>query len=197
MERFEVKDLPLDGAKIVIRKPKWDDRGCFERMFCEEELITLLGHRRIVQINHSVTYKKGTVRGLHFQHPPNAELKLVSCIKGKIFDVIVDLRKGSPTLLQWHGEILAANTFKTLLVPEGFAHGFQTLDDDTELIYFVTSPYRPSHEDGLNPLEPRLNIPWPCEINTISERDSHFPFLDDGFEGITLEGNVTGQKETA
>ena len=138
----------------------------------------------VCQINHSFTRHKGTLRGLHFQHPPHAERKLVSCIQGEVFDVAVDLRADSPTFLQWHGEILSAQNQRSLYIPKGFAHGFQTLTDDCELIYLHSTEYQAQFEDGLNAHDARLNIDWPLSASEISARDQAFKPLSIDFKGL-------------
>lgn len=185
-ERFIIKHTQLPGLVILQRKPLGDSRGYFERLFCEKELKPILGNRRIVQINHSLTEKKGTIRGLHYQKPPYAEMKLVTCIKGEVFDVAVDIRKSSPTFLKWHAEILTQDNFKTLVIPEGFAHGFQTLTDDCEIIYFVTNYYSPNLERGLYPLDPYVDINWPLKVNLMSIKDSAWPLINEVFDAIDL-----------
>ena len=139
-----------------------------------------------MQVNHTLTAKRGTVRGLHFQCPPYAETKLVNCLRGEVFDVAVDLRQGSPTFLQWHAEILTANNHKTLLIPEGFAHGFQTLTEDCELLYFHTAAYQPSAEGGLNAQDPRLDIDWPTTVTELSARDAAYPLVTQEVIGMAV-----------
>ncbi|MFZ4792276.1 MAG: dTDP-4-dehydrorhamnose 3,5-epimerase family protein [Candidatus Competibacteraceae bacterium] len=182
--RFDLLATPISGLKLIQRQPLGDQRGYFERLFCADELQALLAGRGIAQINHSLTAKRGTVRGLHFQYPPDAELKLVSCLRGAVFDVAVDLRQGSPTFLHWHAEILSADNHHTLLIPEGFAHGFQTLTDHCELLYFHTAPYQPSAEGGLNVHDLRLNIGWPEAVTEWSPRDAALPGLTESFSGV-------------
>lgn len=171
MSRFVTVNLPIDGLKLIERQPIGDHRGFLSRLFCAEELREAGWIRPVAQINHTYTAKRGTVRGLHFQHPPHAEKKMVACLRGEIWDVAVDLRAGSPTYLQWHGEYLSANNHRALLIPEGFAHGFQTLGDDVELLYFHSVPYRAEAEGGLNALDPRLAVMWPLPVTEISRRD--------------------------
>lgn len=166
------------------RRPLGDTRGFFERFFCTEELREIFQARRIEQINHTLTAQAGTVRGLHFQFPPDAEMKVVSCVRGEVFDVAVDLRKGSPTFLKWHGEILSESNHRTLIIPEGFAHGFQTLTDNCEMFYLHTMPYRQSNEGAVNCADPKVGVEWPLPISQLSERDRNHPFLDDSFKGI-------------
>jgi dTDP-4-dehydrorhamnose 3,5-epimerase len=163
-----------------------DERGVFERFFCAEGLREAGLHKPIVQINRSLTRRSGAVRGMHFQYPPHAETKIVSCLRGEIFDVAVDLRAGSPTLLRWHGEVLSAANGKSLLIPEGFAHGFQTLTHDCELLYLHTELYTPEAEGALNAQDTRLDITWPRGISEMSDRDRSHPILEVAFVGVQL-----------
>ncbi len=182
--RFDVQSAPLSGLNVLVRKPLGDSRGYLERMFCVDELQDVFGARRIVQINHTLTQTRGTVRGMHFQHAPHAEMKFVSCLRGSVFDVAVDLRKGSPTFLQWHAELLSADNHKTLAIPEGFAHGFQTLTDDCEMLYLHTAAYAPGAEAGLSPKDAKLAIAWPLPIAEISPRDAAHALIADDFVGV-------------
>lgn len=186
MSRFDFIPAPLAGLMLVQRKTIEDHRGFLSRFYCAEEFRAAGISKPIVQINHTLTRNKGAVRGLHFQHPPHAEAKLVSCLKGKIWDVAIDLRYGSSTFLQWHGEILSAENRKSLLIPEGCAHGFQTLAEDCELIYLHTAAYHPEAEGALNVSDPRLNIAWPLPVGDLSERDHSHPFVSQGFSGIAV-----------
>lgn len=184
--RFDILDTPLVGLRILQRKPIGDSRGYLERLFCSEELQSLALGRHIAQINHTLTANRGTVRGLHFQRPPHAEIKFVSCLRGEVFDVAVDLRDNSPTFLHWHAEVLSADNHKTLVIPEGFAHGFQTLTDNCEMLYFHTHTYQPDAEGGLNAQDPRLAIQWPLQVGGVSPRDAGHPLLDENFSGVAL-----------
>jgi dTDP-4-dehydrorhamnose 3,5-epimerase len=186
MSRFDFIRTPLTGLMLVKREAMEDHRGFLSRFYCAEEFRLAGFVKPVAQINHTFTRERGSVRGLHFQHPPHAETKLVSCLKGKILDVAVDLRHESITFLHWHGEILSAENRKSLLIPEGYAHGFQTLTEDCELIYLHSSPYHPESEGALNILDPRLNIAWPLPINDVSERDRNHPFIDQNFQGLLL-----------
>lgn len=186
MSRFTISDLPLAGLKLVERQRLGDYRGFLARLFCAEELAEAGWNRPIAQINHTMTAHKGTVRGLHFQHPPQAEMKLVSCIKGEVWDVAVDLRPDSRSFLAWHAEILSAENGKALLIPEGFAHGFQALTDEAELLYCHSAAYAPGAEAGLNPVDPALAIAWPLEIAEMSDRDREHPLIGAGFVGVRL-----------
>jgi len=186
MSRFVLEKTPIDALHVIQRQPMGDERGYLERMFCGDELKPIIGQRSIMQINHTLTEKAGTVRGMHFQHPPHAEMKLVSCLRGKVFHVAVDLRKGSPTFLNWHAEVLTETNHKTFVIPEGFAHGFQTLTEDCELLYLHTAAYAPDAEAGLNALDHRLNIAWPMPIVERSVRDQQHAMLASEFSGLSL-----------
>ena len=186
MNRFEIQSTPLGGLRLLARKPIGDERGWFERMFCADDLRAVLDGRSIVQINRTLTSKAGTIRGMHFQRPPHAEMKLVSCLRGCVFDVAVDLRKDSPTFLKWHGVELGGEQPSTLAIPEGFAHGFQTLTEDCELLYFHTASYCQAAEGGVNPLDDRLAINWPMPVAAMSDRDRSHPPLNERYEGIAL-----------
>jgi dTDP-4-dehydrorhamnose 3,5-epimerase len=177
--------LPIAGANLVESARHCDARGAFMRLFCADELAEVIGARTVVQINHSRTTAVGAIRGLHFQHPPHAEMKLVRCLKGRVWDVMVDLRAGSPTFLHWHGEELSTQNARMMVIPEGCAHGFQVLDPDSELLYLHTAFYAPHAEAGLRYDDPRLGIAWPLPVTDISARDAgHAPIADD-FLGIT------------
>ena len=185
MSPFRLTQPPLSGLTLIERQPTGDQRGFFERLFCSHELKNVMGDRVVVQMNRTFTAKQGAVRGLHFQYPPAAEMKLVTCLQGEIFDVAVDLREGS-SFLQWHAELLSAGNFRTLVIPEGFAHGFQALTDDCELIYLHTARYDPKEEGGLSPLDPRLAIEWPLAISELSDRDKSHPMIDESFKGLVV-----------
>lgn len=184
--RFNIIDTPLKDLKIIQRSPIGDERGYFERLFCSKELMELAHERNIVQINHTLTTKQGSVRGMHFQHAPYGEIKIVSCVRGKVFDVVVDLRRGSPTFLQWYAHVLSADNHLSLLIPEGFAHGFQTLEDKCEMLYFHTAEYEPNAEGAVNAQDPMLAICWPLSITELSERDRLHPMLTHDFGGLIL-----------
>jgi dTDP-4-dehydrorhamnose 3,5-epimerase len=183
---FDTLQLPLNGLRLLQRKPISDHRGYIERLFCAEELSSFIPGKSIIQINHTLTTLTGTVRGLHFQHPPYAETKMVTCLRGEVFDVAVDLRQGSPTLLHWHAEILSAENHKTLLIPEGFAHGFQTLTDNCEMLYLHSMPYNAMSEGGVNASDPLLAIVWPLPFVQQSRRDSAHPLLKEDFQGLAI-----------
>ena len=173
--RFET--LPLAGAKLVHGEPIIDDRGYFERILCAEtfglhDMIATFPH-----INISSNRVAGTRRGLHFQREPYAEAKLIRCIAGKAFDVIVDLRKESATFGRCFATYLSAANHLSLYVPKGFAHGFQTLVDDTSLLYCISTPYSPSAASGISAVDPSLEIEWPAHPSMMSEADTRWPRL--------------------
>jgi len=155
-------------------------------MFCSRELEEIGLAKPIAQINYSITRKKGAVRGLHYQNPPHAETKIVYCMRGKVFDVAVDIRPESPTYLRWHAEELSPENRRAFCIPEGFAHGFQTLEEDTELLYLHTEFYSQPSEGALNVADSRLAISWPLAITEISERDRSHAFIGHAKPGMSL-----------
>jgi len=184
VKRFVVEDTPLAGLKRIQRRLLGDARGTLARLFCPDELAGAGWPGPVAQVNHTHTAERGTVRGLHFQRPPHAEAKLVSCLAGEVWDVAVDLRAGSPTFLRWHAERLSAANGRALLIPAGFAHGLQALSRDVALLYLHSTAYAPAAEGGLHPQDPRLAIAWPLPVRGLSPRDAgHAPVSDD-FEGI-------------
>ena len=183
---MNISDTPIAGLKVVRSSPHRDARGAFVRLFCAQELQPLLGNRQIVQINHSTTSNAGTVRGLHYQVPPHAEVKMVRCVRGRIWDVAVDLRSGSPTFLQWYGQELTQGDNQMMVIPEGFAHGFQALEPESELLYLVTAFYDPPSEGGIRHDDARLSIDWPLAPQQVSARDLAHPSLDTEFPGVAL-----------
>ncbi|HVR89992.1 MAG TPA: dTDP-4-dehydrorhamnose 3,5-epimerase family protein [Novosphingobium sp.] len=182
--RFFEHPTQLDGALVIERRPIGDARGFVERLWCDEDLATIAAGRTIRQINRTVTRTKGTVRGMHFQRAPHAETKFVHCLRGRVFDVAVDLRRGSATFGKWHGVELAGDAHLTFVIPEGFAHGFQALTDDCGMLYFHTAAYAPEHEGGVHPMDPQLAIGWPLPVGEVSARDRSHPMLDDTFEAL-------------
>jgi dTDP-4-dehydrorhamnose 3,5-epimerase len=185
MSRFSIVDTPIAGLKIVQRQMQTDARGFFERMFCAEDLRAEWD-RPIAQINHTVTQRPGAVRGLHFQYPPHAEAKLISCIRGEVWDVGVDLRMGSPTFRTWFGINLSPENGRALLIPEGIAHGFQALSAYSELIYFHSRAYNVASEGAVSAEDPSLAISWPLPVSELSARDQSHPALSSSFQGIAL-----------
>lgn len=186
MSRFELSPTPLAGLQVVQRLRLGDSRGFLARVFCADELRMAGWTQPIAQINHTLTARRGTVRGMHFQRPPHAEMKLVSCLRGEVWDVAVDLRQGSPTFLQWHAQTLSAENGRALLIPQGFAHGFQALSDGAEMLYCHSAAYNSGAEDALNPRDAKLAIDWPLVIGEISERDAGHAFIGDHFEGVLV-----------
>lgn len=186
MSRFGIADTPIEGLKIVERVRLSDERGFLSRMFCAEELRAAGWSAPIAQVNHTLTRRPGAVRGLHFQFSPHAEMKLVNCVRGEVFDVAVDLRRGSPTFLKWFGVALSAVNGRALLIPPGLAHGFQVLSPDSELIYFHSAPYHAASEGAVHAEDPRVAIRWPQPIAEFSARDRSHPLLAPSFDGIDI-----------
>lgn len=184
MNRFEAVALALPGLMRIQRKQMGDARGHLSRLFCAEELEPFGWSGPVAQVNQTVTRLRGTVRGMHFQRAPWSETKLVHCLRGEVWDVAVDLRRDSPTFLSWHAERLGAENQHALLIPRGFAHGFQTLSDEAEMLYIHSAAYVPQAEGGLRPDDPKLGITWPLPIAAISARDQSHPTLSSGFEGF-------------
>ncbi len=184
--RFEIIDTALPGVKVVQRRPRVDARGYLERLYCAREFTALTAGRPIAQINHTSTTRRGIVRGMHYQLPPFEEFRLVSCLRGAVFDVAVDIRTGSPALLRSHAELLSADNHRSLLIPPGFAHGFQALTDDAELLYLHTAAYVAEAEGVLNACDPALAIPWPEPITGRSDRDRTHPMLTGEFTGVRM-----------
>lgn len=174
----------LQGSYIITLTPWGDSRGWFARTYCKDEFKQVGHDKEWVQLNHSYSAKKGTLRGMHYQLPPYSEIKMVRCIAGSVYDVIVDLRKDSPTFLKWFGTELSAENKKMLYIPEGFAHGFQTLSDNTELIYHHSQFYTPSAETGIKYDDAMLNILWRLPVSEISERDKNYSILNSTFKGL-------------
>jgi dTDP-4-dehydrorhamnose 3,5-epimerase len=177
-------ETPLKGSYVINLSPYRDERGWFVRTYCENEFREIAHEAKWVQINHSSTAKKGTIRGMHFQLPPYREIKMVRCVRGKVLDVIIDLRKESQTFLRWFAVELSAASMNMIYIPEGFAHGFQTLEDDTELIYHHSEFYTPNAEGGIRYDDPLIGIEWPLQVTSISERDLNHPLLTQAFKGI-------------
>ena len=184
---MKILESPIKNAFVLEPEHYMDHRGKFFRLYCQDELKQIGHAKQIVQINHSFTRKRGAIRGMHFQYPPKAEIKMVKCFRGAVFDVIVDLRRKSPTFLQWHGEILSEKNQKVMYVPEGLAHGFQTLEENCELLYLHTEYYSPVHEGGVRYNDSLLSIVWPLEVTELSEKDQKYPLLSNEFEGIIVQ----------
>jgi dTDP-4-dehydrorhamnose 3,5-epimerase len=175
--RFVISQTELAGLCVINKKPLIDHRGEFTRMYCQDEFSSMGLSKPIVQINKSKTLKPGTIRGMHFQSGTHAEDKVVSCIAGKVFDVAVDIRPESKTFLSWFGIELSAENSIALLIPAGFAHGFQSLEENSEIIYFVTNQYNSLAEDGIHPFDPSVNIKWPLDCSDMSDKDAKHLFI--------------------
>ena len=186
MGKLTITKTPISGLSVVETDAFLDHRGAFARWFCEGEMKDILGNRHIKNVNFSHTVKKGSIRGMHFQKPPYAEMKMVRCIRGKILDVVVDIRKDSPTYLQHYAVELSAENMKLFVIPEGFAHGFQSLEDNSEIMYLVTEFYSPEAEAGLRFSDPSLAIDWPLEITDTSAKDAAHPLVADGFKPLDV-----------
>ena len=177
-------ETKLQGSYTIEVNPFTDERGWFARYFCMDE-FKQIGHTKPwLQMNHSATNKKGSLRGMHYQLPPFSEIKLVRCVAGAVFDAIIDLRKESFTFLQWFGAELSAENKKMMYIPEGFAHGFQCLTDNCELLYHHSEYYKPNVEAGIRYDDQRINIRWPLPVTIISMRDSAHQYIDENFKGI-------------
>lgn len=183
---FSIHPTPLPGLMVVERIASEDPRGFFSRFYCDKALAAVGFPAPVRQINHTLTRRTGSVRGLHYQNPPHGEDKFVSCLRGEVFDVAVDLRRGSPTFLHYHAERLSGENRRSLLIPKGFAHGFQTLVEDCELFYLHSHPYAPGAECALNLADPRLSVAWPMPVGDVSERDLSHAFLASNFEGLDV-----------
>jgi dTDP-4-dehydrorhamnose 3,5-epimerase len=186
MKRFEITDTSIQGVKVIQRRVRHDDRGHFARLFCVDELKLAGWTFPIAQINESWTARKGSLRGMHYQKPPHADAKLVTCIRGAVQDVALDIRAGSTTLLRWHAETLSSENGRALLIPAGCAHGFQALTDDAVLLYCHSACYVPSADRAINPFDPRARISWPLSVADLSERDQNIPFLTEDFVGVAF-----------
>lgn len=182
-EKFTYQATNIDGLFHLNRLQIRDDRGSFERIFCLDELAPWSG-REIKQINQTITKRTGTIRGLHFQFSSAAECKYVTCLQGSVFDVAVDLRKFSKTYGQWFGCELSGSKHNALLIPEGFAHGFQTLEENVMMLYLHSAPYSKQLEGGVHPFDEELAITWSLPATIISERDKSLPSLS-SIKGIT------------
>jgi dTDP-4-dehydrorhamnose 3,5-epimerase len=174
----------LEGAYTIELDRIGDDRGFFARFFCSKEFSKAGLIDSFVQINNSLTKDKGTLRGMHYQLPPSAEVKVVRCIQGALFDIILDLRPDSPTFGKWHGDTLSAENRRMMYVPRGFAHGFITLEENTEAFYLAGAEYAAEQERGIRYNDPKFNIEWPIEPNIISKKDENWPDFDPEWHGV-------------
>lgn len=182
-DRFTISPTKLNGLLVVKRKPLINSRGFFERLL-GSDAPEPLSQFQPVQVNRTLTQRIGIVRGMHWQFAPHGDTKLISCLRGEVFDVAVDLRRGSPTFLQWHAEVLSDGNHMAMFIPAGFAHGFQTLSENCEMLYFHSAGFAPGHEGGAHALDPRIAISWPKAISELSARDAGHPFLPKDFPGL-------------
>lgn len=181
---MNIHPTTLSGLCELRYTPTGDERGRFTRLFCEQELAPIRPGLHFTQINLSETGKRGTLRGMHYQTPPAAEAKLIRCLRGRVLDVAVDIRTGSATFLQWHAVELSDVGDNAIFIPEGFAHGFQTLTDDAHLLYMHTAPWTPACEAGLRFDDPKLSISWPLPAPMVSARDQGYAYIDESFSGV-------------
>lgn len=175
---MKFKQTSVAGAYLIGLEPRVDARGMFARAFCAQEFSAHGLEKNFVQANISTNKMAGTVRGMHFQREPHAEVKLVRCTKGSIYDVIVDMREGSATRWRWFGAELSEENGLMMYVPEGFAHGYQTLTDDAAAFYMVSAVYTPQSEGGLRFDDPKLSIEWPRAVAEVSDKDAAWPLLN-------------------
>jgi len=181
---MKITPLKIAGAAVVHAEAHQDERGAFARWFCQQELSDLLNGKAVVNINYSRTEDAGAIRGMHYQRNPALEMKLVRCTQGEVYDVIADLRAGSPTFLQWHAERLSPDAMNMLVVPEGVAHGFQAIEAGSEMLYLHTAPYTPEYEGGVRYDDPAISIDWPMAPTVVSVRDQSHPWLEATFGGL-------------
>ena len=183
---MKLHPTPLAGLVEIEQSAVIDARGRFTRLFCEQAFASIRSHLHFTQINWSHTQGRGSLRGLHYQKPPAAEAKLIRCLRGRVYDVAVDVRADSPTFLRWHAVELAEDNNRAFFLPEGFAHGFQALTDEVQLLYMHTAPWAPDCEAGLRHDDPLLAIAWPLSVAEVSARDQRHPLIAPGFAGIRL-----------
>lgn len=176
--KFTFTETGFNGLYLIGIKPLKDERGKFARTYCKKDFAQIGFDKEFVQINFSFNFKKGTLRGMHYQVPPYEETKLIRCVSGKVFDVAVDLRKDSPTYMKWFGTELSKVNMEMILIPEGFAHGFITLEDDAELIYHHTQYFNKDADRGIRYDDPAIGISWPEEVNVISGKDKSYELLN-------------------
>lgn len=184
--KMEFIKTPLEGLYIIKHNVLQDDRGLFTRTFCKEEFKSIGFEKDFLQFNHSFNVKKGTIRGLHYQLKPCTETKLIRCVQGAVYDVAVDIRQGSTTFLQYFGIELSSTNFLSILIPDGFAHGFQTLEDNSALIYHHTQKYTPIADAGLRYDDDMIKINWPLPPVNVSNKDYSYTLLDYQFKGLII-----------
>ena len=181
---MKIISTKIAGVKIIETSPFVDPRGFFARLFCKNDLEEIIGEKKIEQINISLTSKVGAIRGMHFQFKPYEEMKLVRCLKGGVWDVVIDLRKNSPTFLKWHAEELNEKNMRMIVVPEGCAHGFQVLEENSELLYLHTEFFTPEAYGRVSFKDPLFDISWPLNPTEMSIPDRDQPFLPLDFQGL-------------
>ena len=184
---MKFNETKIKGLYVAELESFSDNRVFFVRAYCNKELKEISIEKPIKQINHSLTSTVGTIRGMHYQNHPHSEIKMVRCISGEVFDVAIDLRKGSDTLLQWHGEYLSAENFKMMVIPEGFAHGFQVIKSNSEMLYFHTESYAQNSESGVLYNDKKIDIQWPIEVTDISDRDLKHKTITKEFIGVNMK----------
>lgn len=184
--QFHSSSTPIKGVHLVQRQAIHDARGYFQRLFDAEALLALGWCQPVAQVNHTFTQHAGSVRGMHLQRSPYTEIKLISCLRGEVWDVALDLRQNSPTFLHWHAQRLSAENQSALLIPAGVAHGFQTMCDDVEMLYCHSTAYVPSAELGVHPLDQAIKIEWPLAITEMSDKDRQWPMLSHDFNGVLV-----------
>lgn len=170
-------ETPLAGAYVVELEKREDERGFFARAFCVDEFAAHGLNTTVKQSNLSGSAQKGTTRGLHYQVAPMGEVKFIRCIKGAVFDVLVDMRPESSTYLKWFGLELSAQNQRAIYIPEGFAHGHQTLEDDSQIMYLTSQVYSPEHERGVRWNDPKVNVQWPLAPTVVSDKDQSWPLI--------------------
>ncbi|CAN5284742.1 dTDP-4-dehydrorhamnose 3,5-epimerase [soil metagenome] len=183
---MEFIETPLQGLYVIKPRILKDDRGLFTRTFCSNEFAQIGFSQNFVQFNESVNLNKGTVRGMHYQNTPFSDAKLIRCTQGKVWDVIIDIRKNSATFLQYYSVELSSDNKLSVFIPEGFAHGFQTLEDNSTIIYHHTQYYAPDSEGGINFSDPLIGIKWPAEPVKMSSKDLTYRFINNDFKGIDI-----------
>jgi dTDP-4-dehydrorhamnose 3,5-epimerase len=183
---MKIYETPLEGAYTLELEKHGDERGFFARFFCEKEFLSAGLEVNFPQINNSMSARKGAIRGLHYQLTPNAEVKVMRCVRGAMYDVIVDMRLGSRTYLQWFAAELTAENRTMMYVPRGFAHAFLSLTDNVEVIYMASAAYAPASERGLRWNDPVINIKWPIQPVEVSDKDRSWPDFDPDWHGVEM-----------
>jgi len=183
---MKIVGTDIAGVHVIESEAYQDARGAFSRLFCAQELAPVLEGRTIVQVNHSRTHQVGAIRGLHYQRAPHAEMKIVRCVRGRVFDVAVDLRRDSPTFLSWTSLVLTPESHLAFILPEGCAHGFQVLDEDSEMLYLHTALYTPDAEGSVRFDDPRVGVAWPLEPTDISAKDRGHAYIEENFRGLVV-----------